>query len=310
LLFRIPPREMNYSRRGFPTGEPATRRHLDRILRTAIEAYHTALDDYRPEVLGPKLHAVDLDVRGFAFEGAGLCLGMLDLLTPWRKSRFQAFLKGPGAIYTHLLHVGHGLALARLGFRANEAVRWLEGPGGCWLAADAYGFHEGFFRWRHYVERAVVPVRASGYARRSFDQGLGRVMWFGCAGDLGRIARLVEGFAPARRGDLWSGLGVACTYAGGVGEPGMRALREMAGPYLPHLAQGAVFAVHLRQYANDVIEHTERACRVLTDLSPAEAGRLVEVSMQDPPPEEGPIPNYEIVRRRVQQHFAVPTEVS
>jgi len=305
FVFGISPRAWSFSRLGFPDADPAIRRRLEHIISTFVDGYHATLEDSRPEVLLPRLDAIEPEYRGFAFEGVGMCLALFDILTPWKRGRWAAMLKTPAEPHSFLLHVGYGLALARLGRPATDALTRLTDPGERWLAVDGYGFHEGFFRWHKYVEKAAPPPRLSGYAARVFDQGLGRVMWFGCGADVDRIGRTVSAFSPARHADLWSGLGVACTYAGGLEEMGMKALADRAHPYQVHLQQGSVFATKLRHRAGNVVAHTERACLTLAGLSVAEAVALVDAAFNGLPPDNEQEPAYETLRCRVQHSLTI-----
>ena len=184
---------------------------------------------------------MELELCGFAFEGAGMGLFLLDLLTPWRRDRLSAFLSGPGAPHVYMVHVGAGWALAQLGLRVDRALTRFD-PLLRWLVMDGYGFHQGYFRWPRCVEGQWVPARLSGYARRGFDQGLGRSLWFVEGADGARITASIARFPRARQADLWSGVGLACAYAGGVTAEPIQQLRSMAGVNLPSLAQGAAFA--------------------------------------------------------------------
>ncbi len=303
-------RDFTLAVRGFHAGPPAARRHLEQILGAFVDGYHAALDDGRPQTLGPRLNAVAPELRGFAFEGAGLCLAAFDLLTPWKRDRWVTFLQGPGQPQSMVLHVAFGLALGAFGRRPEEGLKRLVHPGERWLAVDGYAFYEGFFRWRHYVQARAAPSRLSGYARRVFDQGLGRCLWFGGGADVDYLAQTVAAFPHERRGDLWSGLGVACTFAGGVGEAALKTLCQAAAPYGSHLRMGSVFAALLRQRAGIVVEHTERACQVVCGLSVAEAVRLVDAAFEGLPvagPGDPPELSYVTLRRRVQNQLA-PTE--
>jgi hypothetical protein len=141
-----------------------------------------------------------------------------------------------------------------------------------------------------------------------FDMGVGRCLWFGCGADVERIGRTVASFSPTRQPDLWSGLGVACTYAGGVGETVVKAVRDLAGPHEAHLKQGAVFATKLRHRAGNVVEHTELACQVLCGLSVEEAVHMVDAAFEGLPP-DGAEPAYEILRRRVQNQLTLAEEL-
>src|SRR6185295_14439151 len=101
-----------------------------------------------------------------------------------------------------------------------------------WLALDGYGFHEAFFRTERSVRRQEVPrkVRGFGYPRHAFDQGIGRCLWFVEGAHVGRIAATIGAFPEDRRPDLWSGVGLAATYAGGRGADDLLALRRAARP--------------------------------------------------------------------------------
>src|ERR1039457_1019400 len=82
----------------------------------------------------------------------------------------------------------------------------------------------------------------AGSPRRAFDQGLGRSLWFVEGADASRIAAAISSFPKARQPDLWSGVGLACAYAGGRDQAHLELLRETAGPYVAQVAQGAAFA--------------------------------------------------------------------
>jgi hypothetical protein len=172
-----------------------------------------------------------------------------------------------------------------------------------WLAADGYGFHEGYFHPRRFVESRALPPRVSGYARRAFDQGLGRSLWFVHGADPARIAAAIARFAAPRRADLWSGAGLACAYAGGSGPRETAALASMAGPCRPALAQGAAFAAGARERAGNPAPHTELACLTLCGCSAAAAAAVTDTALQGLAP-VGDLPAYEAWRLRIQQHFA------
>jgi hypothetical protein len=172
-----------------------------------------------------------------------------------------------------------------------------------WLTVDGYGFHEGYFHARHYVEQQAVHRRLSGYAHRVFDQGLGRSLWFVDGADVARIPKTIATFPPSRHADLWSGVGLACSYAGGVAQAAIEDLRQAAGPYLPHLAQGAVFAASARQRAGNPAPQTDLACNILCGLSPCAAAVIADKALVDIP-SDGAEPAYQVWRRRIQVQFA------
>jgi len=121
-IFGISAGETSFTRRGFRGGDEPVRRHLERIGRTFLEGYHAALAEDRPDQLAWALDLMEPELCGFAFEGAGMGLFLLDLLTPWRRNRLRGFLCGHGAPHAYMVHVGAGWALAQLGRRVDRAL--------------------------------------------------------------------------------------------------------------------------------------------------------------------------------------------
>jgi hypothetical protein len=170
------------------------------------------------------------------------------------------------------------------------------------LALDGYGFHEGYFHWRRFLQKPEGINALQGYARHAFAQGLGRALWFIEGADAKRIPAAVALFPRPLHADLWSGVGLACTYAGGVERAAVEQLRVAAGAYTAELAQGAAFAAKTRQRAGNESMHTEMACQVLCGLSSDAAAQVTDVMLQLLP-EDGDVPAYEIWRQRIQSHF-------
>lgn len=288
-LFAISPTEATFARRGFHAGEQATRELLERSAQAFLGGYHAALEEPRAAALGRRLAGFDHDLSGFAHEGAGMGLAILDALSPWRGRRVSAFLAGPAAPHVYLVHVGVGWAAARVPFATRRLLAPLDGLLR-WLAFDGHGFHDGFFAAGRTVRRQVVPARLHGYARRAYDQGVGRSVWFSEAADPERIAATVTSFSPARRADLWSGVGLACAYAGGAGAAAITRLRAAAGPWLPHAAQGAAFAAKARAMAGNLTAATDLACRLLCGHGAAATAALTDDTLAALPPESSAAP--------------------
>ena len=304
-LFGISEEETTFARRGFRAGEAGAQRRLEQVGQTFLQGYHAALLDAEPEMLARRLSEVEVALQGFAFEGASMGLALLDHLTPGRRDRWQTFLDGPGMVHVYMMHVGAGWAVARLPWLRRRVERPLArmDPLLRWLALDGYGFHEGYFHWRRRVRKQVSPKRLSGYACRVFDQGLGRSLWFVDGADVVRIPQTIAAFPPSRHADLWSGIGLACAYAGGVDDHAIEALRTAAGAYRPHLAQGAAFGAKARQRAGNLISDTTRACEILCGLSADAAAHVTDVALVDLA-HDGTETAYEVWRRRIQARFA------
>ncbi|HEX2254522.1 MAG TPA: DUF1702 family protein [Thermoanaerobaculia bacterium] len=304
-------------RRGFRVAVPAVGERLERIGTTFAAGYHAALVDPRAEPLADRLHAeVPAGWRGFAFEGAGMGLALVDFLAslgPGRRpSRLAELLEGPGHRHRYLVAVGAGWTLARLPRRTAPLLASLE-PQLRWLALDGYGFHHGYFGWRRAVVRQHRPGRLAGpgaaYVRRAFDQGLGRSLWFVEGADPQRIAGRIAAFPAARRGDLWSGVGLACAYAGGLEAEGVGRLRTLADGWAGDLAQGAAFAAKARIDGGEAVPHLDTACTVLCGRPGAAAAALTtrlerELDARPDEPLEVAVPLYEDWRRRVRDVLA------
>jgi len=284
----------------FSEGNTAAWKKLETAVLAAIEGYHLTLDDSRLEVLVPRLEAIDAELRGYAFEGAAMGLTGIDMLMPW-KHRLQAYLNGAGSAHIYMVHIGIGEALALLRLRPEPFIMRLD-PVLRWLALDGYGFHKGFFNPRRYVERQIVPGLLSPYARRIFDQGIGRAIWFLNGANVERVVCQIARFPEARRADLWSGIGVACAYAGGAGRTGIQTLQCRAGTYAPYLAVGAAVVAKGRQRAGNPAPHSDLACAVLCGTSSTTAARIVEVAFQELPL-AGPKPAFAILQQRLLDQF-------
>jgi hypothetical protein len=269
--------EASFSRRRFPGAGSPAQEHLEAVGRAFVHGYNLGLETTGAAALGRRLDVVDPERRGFAYEGAAMALGLLDALLPPRR-RWSRFLQGAGAPHVYMVHVGVGWAWARLPGAPERRLARLDGLLG-WLAVDGYGFHEGYFHWPRTVAAHGRPRGLSPAAAAVFDQGLGRSLWFVEGADVERIARTVASFPEARRGDLWSGVGLAAAYAGGVTGADLTALRTRAGEHALHAAQGAAFAARARLTAGNLAPHTETACRILCGHGATEAARVADEAL-------------------------------
>src|SRR5262249_23209459 len=172
-----------------------------------------------------------------------------------------------------------------------------------WITLDGFGFHEGYFAWAQAGEKQLIPPGIRGYARRCFDHGLGRSLWFGSCADAGRVSETISRFDESRRADLWSGIGLACAYAGAYNERDLASLCAAADGYRAELAQGVAFAAKARLRAGNLVPHTGRACEVICGASAVEAAGMTDAALNNLP-QDGPEPAFEVWRRRIQREFA------
>jgi enediyne biosynthesis protein E3 len=273
--------ETTFTKRGFYQGDLAAQQRLERIGATFAQGYNTALEDDRFEVLVPALQKIERELQGFAFEGASMALALLDYLLPLKK-RLAAFLEGAGADHIYMVHVGAGWTLGRLPRSAPKMMQQFD-PLLRWLVVDGYGFHQGFFSWPRFIDQQIRPAHLSEAAQHVFDQGLGRSLWFVKGADFTQCLTAINAFSAERRGDLWSGIGLACAYAGGVEEDALPTICRAAGENRWQLAQGAAFAAKARQRAGNPAAHTNLASHVFCGCSDDAAASLTDECIKDLP---------------------------
>lgn len=215
-------------------------------------------------------------------------------------SRFVEYVNGPAEGHLYMAHIGAGEALARLRRSPERFLRRLDDPVVRWLVMDGFGFHEGFFRSTKYLrDQHPAPRALSPFARRVFDQGLGRAIWFREGADVERIEDAIAAFPLNRQPDLWVGVGVACGYVGNLNRGQIQSLQFAAGPYGLQLAVGAAFVARGRIRAGNPTADTDLACEVLCGgMSAAETSSMVEgewKNLTDTPES----PAYDVLQRRL-----------
>lgn len=297
-LFKVTPSDLPVV--AVDTGAAAER--LSRVVFTVTECCQMTLLSRREATLVRKLDAYPEELRGFAYEGAGVALAALDHLLPW-KQRTRLFVDGAATAYGFAVYLGAGMGLARLRRNPEPFRRRLRDDVFNWAVLDGYGFHEGFFAHRRHVQERATPRHLSGYGVSAFDHGLGRSIWFATGADVKRVGATIEAFPASRRGDLWAGVGLACGYTGGVDEPTVEALRARADAYRGRLAEGVIVAARARHQVGNAAEHNEIACRVVCGIGSCEAADIAATALIDLPTDEVE-PAYEIWRQRIRRQFA------
>lgn len=265
----LSPDLVDFANRGFRTDRPETRAVLERAATAFLDGYNRGLDT--PYGQPTTLDGIPAELRGFAAEGSAMSAVLLDRLSPRRHGRFAAQLRGHPR-HDYLLHVGAGWALAKLDAVSVGALGRLGRLGSengllRWLAYDGYGFFKVFFvkdptlaGWRRH-RKPCDPTCAIRY------QGLGRCLWFRDCGDPAALAERISGLPASHRGDVWSGVGLAATYANGVSPDDHVLLLRLAGNHRPALAQGATFAAEARRADGTAGAAVDATVRTLTGVS-------------------------------------------
>jgi hypothetical protein len=301
-----------FSTRGFHPHDEAARDLLEMSGRQFVVGFGFAMESADSAEAVTRLETLDQPFLGFAYEGAAMALALRDALRPGpRGRRNEDFLSsGRGAAHLYMAYLGIGFTLGRLPRmlwkRALPDVSRLpDHPTLSWFIWDGYGFHQAFFDPEKWISRQFVgndyPWQVS-YVNRAIDHGIGRALWFYNGAHVESVAASINEFPVARRADLWSGAGLAATYAGGVGEEDLKLLHQTAGPYGAEVSLGAVLAVKARVLADTVTAHTETATATLCGMSAVDAAEITNQVVIDLPP-DGEVPAYEVFRDRIRRRF-------
>lgn len=302
--------ETKLETRGFHDKGPQAREVLETVGESFLSGLGDAVETGSPSATDERLAALPTRYQGFAYEGAAMGFALLDGLLPWSR-RTADFLRGPGEAHVYMAYVGIGWAMARLPRPLWPDTSGLD-PLLRWLIHDGYGFHQAYFHTDEHVHRRVRDHRAAkktgdgAYALRAADQGIGRALWFVGGTDVDRVTRLVEGFPAERRSDLYSGVGLAATYAGGAEEHELRRLLDQAGEHQGSLAQGSAFAAEARDRAGLPAPHTELGTAVLCGMAAQDAARASRELRPDTtgPETDTARPRYEVWRTSLARELA------
>lgn len=306
--------ETRLATRGFHVKSTESRDLLETIGEYFLTGYRYAAGARTAAEAEEHLEQVPHRFRGFAYEGAGMAFAILDALPLPGGGRVDAFLAGRGDRHIYMVYVGIGWAMARV-----PRFRWPRAdtldPLLRWLVLDGYGFHQAYFRTERYVHQHYqdphfpwpsgdgVTAADRAYANRAIDQGIGRALWFVAGTDVAQVTSLIEGFPEHRHPDLYAGVGLAATYAGGADERELLRLWENAGPHRPQIAQGCAFAAEARVRAGLLVPHTTLAAEVFCGTTAEQAAMVTHQVRPQQPHQVGELPAYEVWRRRIADEF-------
>ncbi|MFI5621321.1 DUF1702 family protein [Streptomyces sp. NPDC051567] len=303
--------DVSFAGRGFDVRPSARTRKLEAVPQAVVTGFEWAVEDRDLATTERRLALVDPEVQGFAYEGATMACAIRDVMGP-KGHRTRDLLRGGGSRHIFLNYIGIGFAMAKLPRPLwKKLVPDLDEPeyypAMNWLCVDGYGFDRAYFDTARWVagQRVDTPYAWEGdadYFPRAFDQGVGRALWFIHGGHTGNVSAAVRAFAAHRHGDLWSGVGLAATFAGGTTAADRAALRAEAGQEWDHLAQGSLFAAKARHHAGFVPEHSRAAVEAFTGLGVEAVAHLADDTAPGAA-HTGPGPAYEVWRRNARERL-------
>ncbi|MFC5064230.1 DUF1702 family protein [Actinomycetospora atypica] len=311
--------DVRFASRGFPVvGTPAVRA-LERVPAAVVRGFRSGIDGSPLEEVATRATAEAPDLRGFHHEGAVMAACVVDAMDPRGRGRARALLTGPARAHVLLGWIGVGFALAKLPRPVwSRAVPDLDDLDHqavmSWLAVDGYAFDLAFFDHRRWLDRAGrVPAFAwrgdSAGVPHVIDQGFGRALWFVHGADVDAVGIAVNRFGAHRRADLWAGVGLAATLAGGAGAEDLRRLARTGDA--GELGLGAVFAATAATAAATdtgmVPDHVATGVHALSGLPVADAVAVGEATA--PRPDETDPGEYLRWRARIRRRLAVTSPV-
>ena len=311
-----------FEKLGYDECDPRSRMHLEKIFRVFIDGYKIAMKNSDLQKVNDLIEEkFDDHFCGFAFEGAGMYLSINDLMIPWRSSRLKAFVEGPAKKHDYISAVGAGFAVARVPMALNRVETFVKklSPTIGWCVPDGYGFHQGIFNHKVYVDQCQeAPANFPDYAKQLFDSGIGRSIWWVKGADPERIKKAIDHFPEERQNELWCAIGLASPYAGSYDKAVIPQLKELSGKFLGDFLSGIPFAARMRQKGGNYSEWTSNACKSMIYMSNDEAGSYVQetleiildemgISLADENIDIEKFRNsYRLVRDRMKAYFEIP----
>lgn len=265
--------EADFKVRGFEEGFEAQNR-LELVAKTVVQGYNTAVEHGLSEDLIAIKNSVDNELVGFFSEGIGMGLYALDIFSFPRKKKFWNFIEGVGNNHEYMSYIGAGLTCAV--FNSNFEKILDKGSETCWLTLDGLGFYYAMFKTSKGIGKQYVPkkIKNNAFYLDRYDNGVGRAAWFYASGEPKKILETINQFPESRRGPIWSGIGLAATYAGGVSADKLKLLRKLSGKHYLQLAQGSMLASHTRFTAGNPSPYTDMCSRILVGKSSEECEQV------------------------------------
>lgn len=285
--------------RGFQVRDNGVKELLEQIGTTFLDGYHAVLKD--PVNFISQLELVPLEFRGFAYEGVGMAVKLLDFFRFNGRNSFQYFTQHEGEAHSYMVHIGAGWSYAKLPvFPKRDFQR--QHPVYKWLIVDGIGFYYGYFHWESIRNRTKPPrkIKAGSYMENAFYQGLGRSLWFVFGADLEAVSTSIKDFPSNFHNDLWSGVGLASAYAGGLKPASYSDIRNFAGDNLAAYLQGVAFANTARKEARTPAVHTAMTSLAMCNMNPVQITNLTYESLKEAKNMQNQIPTYQNWRTTLQ----------
>lgn len=149
-----------------------------------------------------------------AFEAASFVIAQKSIQNKNNLNDWSVFIKATKGLHDSQVHVGLGWALASLHADIDlytSTIRPLMRS----RVIDGYGYYYALFRRRVAIRLAQIPSEITNEQEASFNQGIGRSLWYLAEANLSKLERYLDLIPKTRHSDVWRGIGIAYTYVGG-----------------------------------------------------------------------------------------------
>ncbi|MCX6182847.1 MAG: DUF1702 family protein [Bacteroidetes bacterium] len=224
----------------------------------ANEADHNKILSY--------LNAESPEYRSIAFESASMEIAYQDLLKHTQLKRWNEIFENKHHEHTFHVHIGLGWGMARADvFQNNWGKNFSAEQTN--LIFDGIGYYHALYKRRKTIIGKSIPEVVNTASRKSFDQGVGRRIWYLCKGNIAELQNITTAFELSRQSDLWRGIGTACGYVGGLDDHGLLTLSSNDNKFQANFRSGFAAAMFSR-YKSDAISDTiKRECEMVCKFS-------------------------------------------
>ncbi len=265
-FFAMPLKEANFSVRKFEEGYEAQSR-LEMVAKTVVNGYNTTVEHGLNDDLRAISQSISKELSGFFHEGIGMGLYALDLVSLKKKNLLVSYIIEKDKKHEYMSYIGAGLTCGVFNASYEKLMNKIDPMSGS-LVLDGVGFYYAMFKTKKTIAKYYVPrkIKSNPFYLERFDNGLGRALWFYNSGEPENIQKTINTFPEKRRANIWSGIGLAATYAGGVSNEKIHELKRVSGVHQIMLAQGALLAAHTRHTAGNPHED-DSTINILTGTS-------------------------------------------
>ncbi len=247
---------------------------MEKIKTLFQEAKDIALETNDIHSIIQKIKNFDNEFRSVTYEAISMALAEKDIAENNLLNNWKTFLTEYAQAHTLQFHVGLGWALAKENKEISTFLNLIE-PAMISKVLDGIGYYDGIFRNRQTIRSKKINEKIESDNLKYYDQGIGRSIWYNCFGNIEKCKEIIESFLPDRQANLWRGIGIACTYVGGVDENLLKEIYTLSGKHSSELCKGALMAIKTRTEANTLQRDTELVCQTWLGTSTEEALKIL-----------------------------------